>query len=142
MLRGCLLVAAIVLVLVILLMAKCGYSLYHMSTTELPVADAAVRKLIDLYDRDDYRDFYAMCDDDWANSIPLEKTTTKLQALKRMTGKVTILERTGYFLNQVNAQSYMRLNYRCSGEYGETQLTIELHQQGGWKIRNVNFNPR
>jgi hypothetical protein len=140
--RGCLIVAAIVLVIVILLITKCGYSLYRMSTTELPVADATARKLVDLYDRDDYKDIYAMCDAEWADSIPLEKTTTKFQALKRMTGKVTILERSGFFVNQVNSQSYMRLTYRCSGDNGETQLTVELHQQGGWKIRNVNFNLR
>ncbi len=140
--RGCLIAAAIVLGNGILLIASCGYSLYHMSTTELPVADSMARKFVDLYDGDDYKDIYAMCDAEWVQSIPMDKTTTKFQALKRMTGKVTILERTGYFLNKTNAQSYMQLTYRCSGDNGETQFSVVLHLENGWKIRDVNFNLR
>ena len=138
--RGCLIISGIILVICILLMARCGYSFYHMGTTELPVADATVRKFVDLYNKDDYTDIYAMCDSDWITSIPLDKTTTNLQSLKRMTGKVTIVERTGFFINQVNAQSYMRLTYRCAGDHGDTQLSVVLHQQDAWKIHDVNFN--
>ena len=96
--------------------------------------------MIGLYNQDDFDGLYAQADSAWKTSLSLEKSAEQLKKLKQMTGQVKITDQTGFHMRVHNAERYITLTFTCSGDKGDTQLSMVLHDEDGWKMQRINFN--
>ena len=96
--------------------------------------------MVALYNQDDFDGLYAHADSAWKKSLSPEKSTEQIKKLKQMTGQVKIIDQVGFHMQVHNSDRYITLTFACSGDKGDTQLSMVLHDEDGWKMQRINFN--
>jgi hypothetical protein len=137
---GCGTLVAIALLVLVLSIGYCGRSLYIMQTTEIASATLVVKNFVELYNKDDFSAIYMISDSDLKKSTSAEKLAEQMKKLKEMTGKVKIVNQMGSNMQVFNSQKYMRLSFKCTGDKGNVLMTVNMHDEMGWKVQGVNFN--
>lgn len=129
----------IVLVILILLVGRCGFALYGMKG-EVPKVAAATAKFVELYDTNDFAGAYGMCDSAYIARIPREEHDRTMGKVRDVAGNLVLGAQLGWNGMVYNGERYLTLTYACASAKGDVVLTVKFHDEGMWKLESYNVN--
>ena len=136
--KSCAAIGGIALVIAVLLLGYCGYSVYTSVIVDFSKVAAAGTTFVDLYNKDDFPGSYALCAADYVARISLEEHTKAMKKAHELTGNLALGDQTSFSSGVVNGDKKVRLTYGCTTDKGDATMKMEFHEEGTWKVESYS----